>query len=31
MVTLTALRGYEDVYEQLVPVIESRPGIRVLS
>ena len=28
MVTLTALRGYEDVYEQLVPVIESRPGVR---
>ena len=27
MVTLTALRGYEDVYERLVPVIESRPGI----
>ena len=28
MLTLTALRGYEDVYEQLVPVIESRPGVR---
>ena len=27
MVTLTGLRGYEDVYERLVPVIESRPGI----
>lgn len=28
MVTLTALRGYEDVYKQLVPVIESRPGVQ---
>ena len=27
MVTLTGLRGYEDMYERLVPVIESRPGI----
>jgi CHAD domain-containing protein len=27
MVTLTGLRGYEDVFERLVPVIESRPGI----
>jgi CHAD domain-containing protein len=27
MVTLTGLRGYEDVYKRLVPVIESRPGI----
>ena len=27
MVTLTGLRGYEDVYERLVPVIESRPGL----
>jgi CHAD domain-containing protein len=27
MVTLTGLRGYEDEYERLVPVIESRPGI----
>lgn len=26
IVTLTALRGYGDVYERLVPVIESRPG-----
>ncbi len=28
MVTLTGLRGYEDVYERLVPVIQSRPGIK---
>jgi CHAD domain-containing protein len=28
MVTLTGLRGYEDVYARLVPVIESRPGIK---
>ena len=27
IVTLTGLRGYEDVYGRLVPVIESRPGI----
>ena len=27
VVTLTGLRGYEDAYERLVPVIESRPGI----
>jgi CHAD domain-containing protein len=27
LVTLTGLRGYKDVYEQLVPVIESRPGV----
>jgi len=27
MLTLTGLRGYEDEYEQLVPVIASRPGI----
>jgi CHAD domain-containing protein len=26
--TLTGLRGYEDAYRRLVPVIESRPGIR---
>jgi CHAD domain-containing protein len=26
-VTLMGLRGYEDAYERLVPVIESRPGI----
>ena len=26
-ITLTSLRGYEDVYQQLVPVIESRPGV----
>ena len=28
MVTLTGLRGYEEVFERLVPVIESRPGIK---
>ncbi|HEX7137727.1 MAG TPA: CHAD domain-containing protein, partial [Vicinamibacterales bacterium] len=28
MLTLTALRGFEDEYEGLVPVIASRPGIR---
>src|SRR5215831_6492219 len=28
MLTLTALRGYEDEYERLVPVIASRPGIQ---
>jgi CHAD domain-containing protein len=27
VITLTGLRGYEDVYRRLVPVIESRPGI----
>jgi CHAD domain-containing protein len=27
VITLTGLRGYEDVYRQLVPVIESRPGV----
>jgi CHAD domain-containing protein len=27
IVTLTGLRGYEDVYRRLMPVIESRPGI----
>jgi CHAD domain-containing protein len=27
IVTLTALRGYEDVYARLVPVIESRPDV----
>src|SRR5437899_677204 len=26
-IALTGLRGYEDAYERLVPVIESRPGI----
>jgi len=28
MVTLTALRDYEDMYSRLVPVIESRPGLQ---
>jgi CHAD domain-containing protein len=28
VVILTGLRGYEEVYERLVPVIESRPGIK---
>src|SRR5262245_620670 len=28
VLTLTALRGYEDEYERLVPVIASRPGIQ---
>lgn len=28
MLTLTALRGYDDEYERLVPVIASRPGIQ---
>jgi len=28
MLTLMGLRGYEDEYEQLVPVIASRPGIQ---
>ncbi len=27
ILTLTGLRGYEDAYERLKPVIESRPGI----
>lgn len=27
VVTLTVLRGYEDVFTRLVPVIESRPGL----
>jgi CHAD domain-containing protein len=27
VITLTALRGYADAYAELVPVIESRPGI----
>jgi CHAD domain-containing protein len=27
VITLTALRGYEDAYAQLAPVIESRPGV----
>jgi CHAD domain-containing protein len=27
LITLTGLRGYEDAYNRLVPVIESRPGI----
>lgn len=27
LVTLTGLRGYEDAFTKLVPVIESRPGI----
>jgi CHAD domain-containing protein len=27
-VTLTGLRGYEKAYRRLVPIIESRPGIR---
>ena len=27
IVTLTSLRGYDDVYARLVPVIESRPGV----
>ena len=27
VITLTGLRGYDDVYERLVPVILSRPGI----
>ena len=29
IVTLTGMRGYEDAYERLVPVIESRPGLSV--
>jgi CHAD domain-containing protein len=27
VITLTALRGYEDAYAQLLPVVESRPGV----
>jgi CHAD domain-containing protein len=27
LITLTGLRGYEDAFERLVPVIESRPGL----
>ena len=27
VVTLTGLRGYDDIYHRLVPVIQSRPGI----
>ncbi len=27
VITLTGLRGYEDVFERLVPLIESRPGV----
>jgi CHAD domain-containing protein len=27
IITLTGLRGYEEVYERLLPLIESRPGI----
>jgi CHAD domain-containing protein len=27
MITVTGLRGYQDAYQRLVPVIESRPGI----
>jgi hypothetical protein len=27
VITVTALRGYEDAYAELVPVIESRPGV----
>lgn len=30
-ITLTSLRGYEDVYHTLVPVIESRPGVEACS
>jgi CHAD domain-containing protein len=29
MVTLSGLRGYADHYERLMPVVQSRPGIRV--
>jgi CHAD domain-containing protein len=28
LVTLSGLRGYSDQYERLVPVVQSRPGIR---
>ena len=27
LITLTGLRGYEDTYKRLVPVLESRPGL----
>ena len=27
VITVIGLRGYEDVYQRLVPVIESRPGV----
>ena len=27
LITVTGLRGYEDAYKRLVPVIESRPGL----
>jgi CHAD domain-containing protein len=27
VITVTGLRGYEDFYERLVPLIESRPGV----
>ena len=27
MITLSGLRGYEDAYQSLLPVIESRPGV----
>src|SRR5262249_22171604 len=27
VLTLTGLRGYEDVYDRLVPIVQSRPGI----
>jgi CHAD domain-containing protein len=27
LITVAGLRGYEDAYEQLVPVVESRPGL----
>ena len=29
VITLIGLRGYEDVYDTLVPVIESRPGVQI--
>jgi CHAD domain-containing protein len=29
MVTVSGLRGYSDQYERLVPIVQSRPGIRV--
>jgi CHAD domain-containing protein len=29
VITLTSLRGYDGVYDTLVPVIESRPGVEV--
>jgi CHAD domain-containing protein len=27
VITLTSLRGYEDEYQRLVPIVESRPGL----